>query len=101
MDGPGPLIELLGPHEEISNSDFMIWLGGGESYICCIPIRIHYLWISIGIIQNRLEQLSILHNYLDMRQYILVPVIYVMADLMLVIKESEVKLGYILVHIHQ
>ena len=49
-DGPGPYIEVSGPHENVFNSGFGIWIGGKHfSNGCCRSGRMHKLWRALGL----------------------------------------------------
>ena len=79
------------PHEDFFNSAFGIWTGGKhipDGF--CRPIRMHKVWRALGLIQNRLKQLSIMGHKLAMRRARLVPVKHVMADIVLALKELEI-----------
>ena len=91
LDWPGPSMEVSGPHEEFFNIDFAIWIGGKTfSDGCCRPIRMHKVWRALGLIQNRVKQLSIMGHKEAMRRARLVPVKHVMADIVLALKELEI-----------
>ena len=60
----------------------------------------HKIWRSTGISQHRVEQLSSLRQDVAMRRSRVVPGKYGMSSLMLSLKEAEIKMEAIPVHMH-
>ena len=99
--GPGPSIAVSGPNEEFFNSTFALWMSGKNvSDGCCRPISVHKVCKSLGLMQIRLELLSILWQEVSRRQARAVPGKHVMSALMLVKKEAEIKTEAIPVQKH-
>ena len=73
LGDPRPLILVSGPHEEFFNSAFGIYIYGDFLVRCCRPIRMHAVWKTLVLSQNRVEQLSSMQHELAMIQSILVP----------------------------
>ena len=61
----------------------------------------HKVWRALGLMQQRVDQLSIMRHESDMRRAIVVTGKYGMASLMLALKEAEIKSEAIPVHMHQ
>ena len=59
----------------------------------------HEVWRALGLIKNRVEQLPILRQEVATRRAGVVPVKHVMAALMLALREAEIKVEAISVHI--
>ena len=92
---------VSGPHYEFFNSAFGIWIGGKKfSDGCCKLIRMQKLWRALGIRQQILEQLSILRHGVAMRRARVVPGKNSMADLMMALREAEIKTQAVPVHMN-
>ena len=102
MDGPGPALAVPGPHEEIFNSAFDLWIGRKNvSYDLCSPISIHKVLRALGMRQLRVEHISILWQEVAMKHSRVLPRKHGMSALMLALKEAEVKEEAIPVQINQ
>ena len=76
--------------------------GYAESFFneCCRTIRMQKVWRYIGLRQHIVEQLSILRQEVVMIRVRLVPVKHGMSDVMLALKEAEIKAEAIPVRMH-
>ena len=102
LDGPGAPMTVSGTHEGFFNSAFGIWIGGKHvSDGFCRPIRMHEVSRVSVIRHQRVEQLSILRQEVDIRRTQVVPGKHGMTALMLALKEAEIKAEAIPVHMHQ
>ena len=82
---------------EFYNSAFALWIGGNNfSGGLCRPNRMHEVWRELGLSQLRLEQLSSLRKEIAMQRSRVLPGKYCMSDLMMALKETEVKADYML-----
>ena len=59
---------------------------------CFIPIRMHKVLSALGLRHNSVEHMSSLKHDVDIRRLIVVHVKYGTVDLMLALKEMEIKL---------
>ena len=90
------------PHEEFFNSAFGIWIVVNHvSDGFCRPIRMHKVWRTLVLRQQRAEQLSIMRHEVAMRRARVVPGKPGMSALMLALKEAEIKAEDIPVQMHQ
>ena len=81
--------------------NFGIWISGFFPDGSFRPISMIEVWRALGLIQNRLEQLSSLRHELATRWEILMPGKYGMASLMLALNEAETRTEAIPVHMNQ
>ena len=101
LDGPGLSIAVLGPHEEFFSSDFGIWIGGNNfSDGCCRPIRMQEVCRALGLKHNGLVHLPSLKKEVDMIPARVMPIKCVISSLMISLKEVEIKVEHITLHIH-
>ena len=101
MDGPGPSIAVLGPHEEFFNSAFWICIcGKHSSHGFFRPITMHEVWRALGLRQLRLEQLSSLWKEVAMIRARVMLRKHVISAFMLALKEAEIKAEDIPVQMH-
>ena len=80
---------------------FGIWIGRKHfSDRSFRPICIHEVCMDLGLMDNKVKQLPSLRQEIAMRWARIVPVKHGMADLMLALKEAEIKAQAILVHMN-